>query len=79
MLSLDVRRLSVQRAFWSGAARAFDLFGLFSGFGRPLTGEAALRADAEAVARDWQVVMDDLALAWKIVEPQLKSEREQLL
>lgn len=41
MLSKDIRRLSVQRAFWSGAARAFDLFGLFSDFGGPLSGARA--------------------------------------
>lgn len=78
MLSLDVRRLSVQRAFWSGVARAFDLFGLLYDHEPVLDPKAAAKADQEAMAKDWEVVFGDLAVAWKITEPRLRYECERL-
>ena len=77
MLSLDVRRLSVQRAFWSGAARIFDLFGLLYDHEPVLDHKAAAKADQEAMAKDWEVVFGDLAVAWKITEPRLRYECER--
>ena len=52
MLSMDVRRLSVARAFWSGVAQAFDMFGLRN---EHLLADPAVaaKADQQALADDW--------------------------
>ena len=78
MLTMDVRRLSVQRAFWSGAARIFDLFGLLYDQEPVLDPKAAAKADQEAMAKDWEVVLGDMVATWRIIEPRLRSERERL-
>ncbi len=74
MLSMDVRRLSVSSAFWSGAAQVFDMFGLPNE--HLLTDPAAAaRADRQALADDWKAVSGDLAVAWKMLKPELDAER----
>lgn len=74
MLSMDIRRLSVSGAFWSGAAQAFDMFGSYN---EDLLTDpvAAARADRQALAGDWEAVSGDLAAAWKKLKPELDAER----
>lgn len=80
MLSLDVRRLSVQRSFWSGGARIFDLFGLLYDNEWPAPDpEAAFKADQQALADDWKAVFDDLATVWKVMKPELPPDRASTL
>lgn len=74
MLSMDLRRLSLSSAFWSGAAQAFDMFGLRSE--HLLTDPAAAaKADRQALADDWKAVSGDLAAAWRMLKPELDAER----
>ncbi len=77
MLSIDIHRMSVGRAFWSGAVRAFDLFGLLWDENPPLDPEAARRADFQALKADWEAVHGDMAAAWKVMEPELRDEIER--
>lgn len=80
MLSLDVRRLSVQRSFWSGGARIFDLFGLLYDHEQLAPDpEAAFKADQQALADDWKAVFDDLAAVWKVMKPELPPDRASTL
>ncbi len=81
MLSLDVRRLSVQRSFWSGGARIFDLFGLLYDheWTAPDPEAAFNKSDQQALADDWKAVFDDLATVWKVMKPELPSERASTL
>lgn len=74
MLSMDVRRLSVSSAFWSGVAQAFDMFGLRNE--HLLTDPAAAaKADQQALTDDWKAVSGDLAVAWRRLKPELDAER----
>ncbi len=70
---------STRFAFWSGAAQIFDLFGLLDETDLPLDDAAARKADREALENDWRMVLGDLSRAWEITEPELRSEREQLV
>lgn len=63
MLSRDFRRLSahIQRAFWSGAAQSFDLFGLCDHGYPPFRAEANRKSDQQVLADDRKTVIDGLA------------------
>lgn len=71
-MKLGVKLMATNPPFWSGAVRAFDLMGTFSGTRYRTLGFVG------AMTRDWQMVMGDLAKAWAVVEPELEAERERL-
>lgn len=77
MLSRDVRRLSapIQRAFWSGAAQSFDLFGLCDHGYPPSETEADCKSDQEALADDWKKVINGLADVLRATKTGMRSER----
>ena len=77
MLSRDVRRLSapIQRAFWSGAAQSFDLFGLCDHGYPPSETEADRKSDQQALADDWNTVIDGLAEVLRSTKAGARSER----
>lgn len=71
-MKLGAKLMATNPPFWSGAIRAFDLMGNFSGTHYRSLGYAG------AMARDWEKVMGDMAKAWAVVEPELKAEKPTL-
>ena len=74
MLSMDVRRLSVSSAFWSGVGQAFDMLGPPLNEYLLTDPAVAARADRQALADDWKAVSGDLAVAWRMLKPELDAE-----
>ena len=55
---------------WSGAARLFDLFGVFDTYN---DGASDDLADARAIYSDWRITGQDLAGAMMVVEREWKT------
>ena len=55
---------------WSGAARVFDLFGVFDTYNDSPSDDLA---DARAIYSDWYIVGQDLAGAMMVVEREWKT------
>lgn len=55
---------------WSGAARVFDLFGVFDAYNDSPSDDLA---DARALYSDWRITGQDLAGAMMVVEREWKT------
>ena len=55
---------------WSGAARLFDLFGVFDTYNDSASDELA---DARAIYSDWHIVGQELAGAMMVVEREWRT------
>lgn len=55
---------------WSGAARVFDLFGVFDTYNDSPSDDLA---DARAIYSDWRITGQDLAGAMMVVERERKT------
>ena len=64
---------STRYAFWFGAARIFDLFGLIDKTGRPLDGPAGRQADLESLDNYRRMTLGDLSKAWEITESEMRA------
>ncbi len=67
IMPLRNSRLVGRSSFWRGVAQAFDLFAQADDINR-----SELRPEV-ALARDWEIVMGDLATAWQITKRDLDT------